>query len=70
MLSKQSIRGTVKIYMNRELIKDKETIINESQSWTEQEVIFFKKMLRQGGKFSIGGRKYSITPNKNNNSLD
>jgi|TARA_B110000977_G_scaffold182914_1_gene245022 hypothetical protein len=56
--------------MNKELIKDKETIINESQSWTEQEVIFFKKMLRQGGKFSIGGRKYSITPNKNNNSLD
>ena len=43
MLSKQSIRGTVKIYMNKELIKDKETIINESQSWTEQEVIFFKK---------------------------
>ena len=70
MLSKQSIRGTVKIYMNKELIKDKETIINESQSWTEPEVILFKKMLKQGGKFALGGRKYHIIPNKDDRSLN
>tara|TARA_B100000780_G_C20859929_1_gene341843 strand:+ start:166 stop:378 length:213 start_codon:yes stop_codon:yes gene_type:complete len=69
MLSKQSIRGTVKIHMNGELIKDKEVLINESESWTEDETVFFKKMIRQGGKFSVGGRKYFIIPNANNQSL-
>jgi|TARA_R110001606_G_scaffold365787_1_gene520751 hypothetical protein len=69
MLSKQSIRGTVKIYMNKELITDKEVLINESESWAEEEVIFFKKMIKQGGKFSVGGRKYFIIPNDDNRSL-
>ena len=69
MLSKQSIRGTVKIHMNGELIKDKEVLINESESWTEDETVFFKKMIRQGGNFSVGGRKYFIVPNENNQSL-
>tara|TARA_R110000744_G_scaffold47460_1_gene104486 strand:+ start:1104 stop:1316 length:213 start_codon:yes stop_codon:yes gene_type:complete len=69
MLSKQSIRGTVKVHMDGKLIKDKEVLINESQSWTEVEVAFFKKMLKQGGKFSVGGRKYFIIPNDTNQSL-
>lgn len=70
MLSKQSIRGKTKIFMNKELITDKEVIIKESESWTEPEVNFFKKMIRQGGNFSIGGRKFFIIPNDHNNSLD
>tara|TARA_R110000822_G_scaffold105509_2_gene233324 strand:+ start:475 stop:687 length:213 start_codon:yes stop_codon:yes gene_type:complete len=69
MLSKQSIRGTVKIHMDGELIKDKETIINESSLWEEKEVDFFKKMIKQGGKFSICGHKYFIIPNGDNRSL-
>jgi|TARA_R110001592_G_scaffold358950_1_gene664561 hypothetical protein len=70
MLSKQSIRGTTQIFMNQKLVEGKDTIISESESWTEEEEVFFKKMLRQGGKFSIGGRKYFIIPNANNSSLD
>tara|TARA_R110001592_G_scaffold141794_1_gene363655 strand:+ start:401 stop:613 length:213 start_codon:yes stop_codon:yes gene_type:complete len=69
MLSKQSIRGTTQIYMNKKLITDKEVIISESESWTEEETVFFKKMIRQGGTFSISGRKYFIVPNANNQSL-
>jgi hypothetical protein len=69
MLSKQSIRGTVKIHMDGELIKDKETIINESALWKDKEVEFFKKMIKQGGKFSISGHKYFIIPNGGNLSL-
>jgi hypothetical protein len=69
MLSKQSIRGKTKIFMNKELIADKEVIIKESESWTELEVNFFKKMIRQGGIFSIRGSKYFIIPNDNKNSL-
>ena len=50
-------------------IADKEVIIKESESWTELEVNFFKKMIRQGGIFSIRGSKYFIIPNDNKNSL-
>tara|TARA_R110001592_G_scaffold132568_2_gene347233 strand:+ start:568 stop:780 length:213 start_codon:yes stop_codon:yes gene_type:complete len=69
MLSKQSIRGTVKIKMDGQLIEDKEVLINESELWSENEVIFFKKMIKQGGNFSLGGRNYFITPNVDNRSL-
>ena len=37
MLSKQSIRGNVKILMNKVLIKDKEVLIKESETWTESQ---------------------------------
>ena len=69
MLSKQSIRGTTRIHMNGELITDKEVLIAESESWTEKEVIFFKKMIRQGGKFNVSGKKYFIIPNSDSRSL-
>ena len=49
MLSKQSIRGNVKILMNKVLVKDKEVLIKESETWTEPQVNFFRKMLKQGG---------------------
>ena len=65
MLSKQSIRGKTQIFMNKKLITDKEVIIKESESWSESEVNFFKKMIRQGGTFAISGRKYFIIPNDN-----
>jgi|TARA_B100001778_G_C18504367_1_gene591174 hypothetical protein len=76
ILSKQSIRKNVKIYINQtqgkqdyKLVKNKETVIKESHSWTEQELNFFKKMLKQGGKFSVGGRRYHIIPAFDNRSL-
>ena len=67
MLTKQSIRGTVQIYMNTLLIEDKEVIIKESENWNESQEILFRKMLQQGGNFSIGNHKFRIiTPIKDN----
>jgi|TARA_Y100000389_G_scaffold165037_1_gene169050 hypothetical protein len=66
MLAKQSIRGKVQIYMDTLLIEDKEIIIKESENWNESQEILFKKMLQQGGNFSIGDHKFRIiTPIKN-----
>ena len=67
MLAKQSIRGKVQIYMDTLLIEDKEVIIKESENWNESQEILFKKMLQQGGNFSIGDHKFRIiTPIKDN----
>ena len=67
MLTKQSIRGTIQIYMNTLLIEDKEVIIKESENWNESQEILFRKMLQQGGNFSIGNHKFRIiTPIKDN----
>ena len=60
MLSKQTIRGKVQIFMDRLLIEDKEVIIKESEGWTELQESLFRKMLQQGGNFSIGDRKFHI----------
>ena len=62
MLNKQSIRGKVQIYMDKVLISDKEVIIKESENWTELQESLFRKMLQQGGNFSIENRKYRIIP--------
>ena len=67
MLTKQSIRRTIQIYMNTLLIEDKEVIIKESENWNESQEILFRKMLQQGGNFSIGDHKFRIiTPIKDN----
>ena len=68
-LSKQSIRGNVKIHMNGKLIDDKDTLIKESKTWTDKEILFFKKMLKQGGQFLVGGRKFFIIPQDDHRSL-
>jgi|TARA_R100001015_G_C4433567_1_gene29808 hypothetical protein len=62
MLNKQSIRGKVQIFMDQVLIEDKEVIIKESENWTELQESLFRKMLQQGGNFSIENRKYRIIP--------
>ena len=62
MLNKQSIRGKVQIYMDKVLISDKEVIIKESENWTELQESLFRKMLQQGGTFSIEKHKYRIRP--------
>tara|TARA_B100000214_G_C23855326_1_gene575389 strand:+ start:604 stop:801 length:198 start_codon:yes stop_codon:yes gene_type:complete len=62
MLSKQSIRGKVQIFMNNVLIDNKEVIIKESENWTELQESLFRKMLQQGGNFSIGDHKYRVIP--------
>jgi len=61
MLSKQSIRGKVEIYhKGTKLTKD--DIIELSKEWSEIQENFFRKMLKQGGKFSIKGYKFHIVP--------
>lgn len=59
-ITKQSIRRGVTVSdRTKNLTKDE--VIAMSEKWTEKEIIFFKKMLKQGGRFSIKGTKFSIT---------
>ena len=58
-LKKQTIRRNQHLTSEgRDIPKDE--IIALSESWTEQQVIFFKKMLKQGGDFKVGGVKYRV----------
>jgi hypothetical protein len=58
-LKKQSIREGMNITLDGELIS-KEELIEISESWTANQEIFFRKMLQQGGQFSVQGRKYTV----------
>ena len=59
-ISKQSIRAGVSIFNSGNKL-DKDTVINKSERWSDKEISFFKKMLKQGGRFSIKGEKFYIT---------
>lgn len=59
-LTKQAIRRGVTIFCRNKILT-KDEIITLSQKWTEKELNLFRKMLRQGGRFSIQGTKFSIT---------
>jgi hypothetical protein len=58
-LSKQSIRKGMSITVNGDKIS-KEELILISESWSETQENFFRKMLKQGGHFKIKGVKYEI----------
>ena len=53
-LKKQSIRRGMNILVNDNLIS-KEELILISESWDDKQESFFRKMLKQGGKFKING---------------
>jgi len=59
MLSKKSIRSDVKIYVDSQLV-NKDYIINLSEKWSENEEIIFRKLLKQGGNFTIQGKNFYI----------
>ena len=59
MLSKQSIRKDHTIYLNGEVI-EKNDMIEISKEFTDKEEKRFRKMLKQGGKFSIQGNEFEI----------
>jgi len=59
-LTKQAIRTGVSIFSAGEKL-DKDTIISKSEKWSDKEITFFRKMLKQGGRFSIKGDKFYIT---------
>jgi hypothetical protein len=52
MITKQAIRRGVTIICNGEQL-NKEEVIAIGEKWTEKEEIFFRKMLRQGGRFTL-----------------
>lgn len=58
-LKKQSIRAGMNITLDGEFIS-KEELIEISESWTPNQEIFFRKMLQQGGQFSVQGKKYTV----------
>lgn len=61
MLTKQAIRKGVVIELNGSLTT-KDELISLSENWTEKQEMFFRKMIKQGGKFNIAGNKFSIKP--------
>ena len=60
MLSKQTLRKGVVIKSEGKLLS-KEEIISLSEEWNENQEMFFRKMLKQGGRFSINKRKFVIS---------
>jgi len=58
-LKKQSIRSTAKVSINGK-VATKEELIQISEGWSEVQENFFKKMLQQGGTFSLKGNKYNV----------
>ena len=59
MLSKQSIRGNVKISLDNEVLT-KDQILEFNKEWSEKEELLFRRMLKQGGAIKIKGRKFEI----------
>ena len=63
-LKKQSIRKGMHITLEGNLI-EKDELILLSESWTESQENFFRKMLKQGGEFKIQGKEFrTIPPNQ------
>ena len=60
MITKQAIRRGTSISSDG-IILNKEETIALSEKWTEKEENLFRKMLRQGGSFSIQGKKFRIS---------
>jgi len=60
MIKKQTLRRGVVIQREGELLS-KEEIILLSENWNETQEMFFRKMLKQGGKFTLKGSNFNIT---------
>ena len=58
-LTPQSIRNNVKITWNGAPIS-KQEILDMSTFWNENQITYFKKMIKQGGTFKIGNNKFKI----------
>lgn len=60
-LKPQSIRkGMVVLLENKPI--EKQDLIKLSESWSESQINFFKKMLKQGGEFKVQGNKFRTIP--------
>ena len=56
-----SLTKTSIILVNGEVIS-REDIVKLSDDWNDSQITLFKKMVKQGGKFSINGNKFNIKP--------
>jgi membrane-anchored glycerophosphoryl diester phosphodiesterase (GDPDase) len=59
VLKPQSIRNNVKITWNGDTIS-KQEIIDMSVLWNDKQILFFKKMLKQGGTVKIENNNFKI----------
>ena len=60
MITKQAIRKGVTVQCNGKTLT-KEQIISKGENWSEHSENFFRKMLKQGGKFSLKGDQFIIS---------
>jgi hypothetical protein len=60
-LKPQSIRKGMTILLDGQTI-EKQELIKLSESWSEPQINFFKKMLKQGGDFKINGQPFRTIP--------
>jgi len=60
-LKPQSIRKGITILLNGKEVT-KQEIIDLSIEWTESQINFFKKLLKQGGESKINGNVFKIFP--------
>jgi len=58
-LKKQSIRSSATISVDGK-IPTKDELIEISETWSENQEIFFRKMLQQGGSFTLKGKQYKV----------
>jgi len=61
MIKPQSIRKGIQIILNGKEV-EKQEIIELSKEWTEQQINFFKKLLKQGGSTKINGATINVIP--------
>lgn len=59
MITKQAIRNGISVSLNGEKIT-KDQILEIGKDWSEKEENLFRKMLKQGGTFKMGGNKWNI----------
>ncbi len=60
-LKGQAIRKGVDIYLNGKLI-EKQVVLDLSETLTESQENFFRKMIKQGGSFKINGNSFETKP--------
>ena len=60
-LKGQAIRKGVDIYLNGKLV-EKQVVLDLSETWTESQENFFRKMIKQGGLFKINGNSFETKP--------
>lgn len=58
-LKPQTLRKGTTIILDG-VVAEKQELLELSETWNEKEENLFRKMLKQGGKFSIQGRKFIV----------